>query len=86
MSRSIATYAILFCTLGLVVGCANDPYSQKRIRMRQEHLQQTVQDFNRREESSPARLEERRRSLDKWWQSDVEQFNQRMPTIGDYVW
>ncbi len=67
-----------------LAGCA-DPYSQKRIQRRNTHLQAFFADCAESEQRRPTRLREAGKRLRDWHQSDCEQFNKRMPTIGDYV-
>ena len=71
---------------GSLSGCANDPYSQRRIQMREAHLQMTVQDLAKREERAPSQLDQKIEAINSWWRSDIKKFNDRMPTLGDYFW
>ena len=66
-------------------GC-DDPYSQRRIAMRREHLHQTATDIADRERDGVRRVREADETLKKWWQRDVDDFERRAPTIGDYFW
>ena len=68
-----------------VAGCA-DPYSQKRISMRQEKLRGQAESAVTQERHNAQRLQEEGPTLRRWWQADVEQFNERAPKVGDYVW
>jgi hypothetical protein len=67
------------------LGC-EDPYSQRRIAMREEHLNQTATDIADRERDGVRRVREADETLKKWWKRDVEDFERKAPTIGDYFW
>jgi len=77
---AIAAAAILCCS-----GC-NDPYSQRRIGMRTQHLAETIDDLGEREQRGLRRLQEEGETLRKWWRSDCERFQRRAATIPDYFW
>ena len=79
---------LVVATLGaaLSLSACNDPYSQRRIGMRQAQLSETLGDIGRRENDGARRVEEANQTLKKWWQSDSERFNRKIPTIGDYFW
>ncbi len=68
-----------------LVGC-NDPYSQRRIERRWAHFDETAEASIRREEDGTRRMEEARKTLEKWWRADCERFDRKAPTVGDYVW
>lgn len=81
-------HAILFCCAALAfsaIAC-NDPYSTRRIQMRNEQLNATLKGISKREESGYQRLDAAGRTLNKWLQDDVDQFNKRIVTVGDYIW
>lgn len=67
-------------------GCADDPYSQRRIGIRMNHLNGTISDIERRERSCVPRLEEAGQTFEKWWRSDTERFQRHAASIGDYIW
>ncbi len=64
----------------------NDPYSQRRIARRWAHCNETATDIYDREVDGVRRLDEANDTFKKWWQSDTDRFNRRVPTIGDYFW
>lgn len=74
------------CLLVLALAGCDDPYSQRRIQMRTEHLNETVSDIVRREQSGVQRLDEAEQTFKKWWKEDTERFQRRAATIGDYIW
>lgn len=54
--------------------------------MRNEQLNATLKGISKREESGYQRLDAAGRTLNKWLQDDVDQFNKRIVTVGDYIW
>ena len=74
------------CLLAFLLAGCNDPSSERRIRIRTEHLNQTVSDIVRREQSGVQRLDEAEQTFKKWWKSDTERFQRHAATIGDYIW
>ncbi|HKQ48489.1 MAG TPA: hypothetical protein VJZ71_10500 [Phycisphaerae bacterium] len=78
--------ASLSILAALLFGGCNDPYSQRRIAMRREHLHQTATDVADRERDGVRRVREADETLKKWWKRDVEDFERRAPTVGDYFW
>jgi len=69
----------------LCAGC-NDPYSQRRIESRWEHVNSTVERACNREADGVRRVNEAGQTLGKWWKDDCRDWSERWPTIGDYVW
>jgi hypothetical protein len=69
----------------VALGC-NDPYSQRRIERRWAHFDQTATDIADRERDGVRRVREADETLKKWWERDVEDWERRAPTIGDYFW
>ncbi len=49
-------------------------------------MRRLAEDLAEREAGGLKRNREAVRTVKKWWQRDVEDFQQRVPTIGDYVW
>lgn len=86
MRSRIIVAGLALCFLVPLIGCTNDPYSAKRIRMRGEHYSQLSADVEKRESSGYKRMEEAKITLDKWWLRDCERFNRIAPTAGDYFW
>ena len=84
LRRSICLAATAAVAFGLA-GC-NDPYSERRIRLRMSHLNSTAYDIQHREEAGVQRLDEAGRTIEKWWKMDSERFQQRVESIGDYIW
>lgn len=85
---SLRRQAILCFCAALVfpaIAC-NDPYSTRRIQMRNEHLNATLQGISKREESGYQRLDAAERTLNRWLQQDADRFNKRIVTVGDYIW
>lgn len=77
------------CILVVVLQCAagcNDPYSKRRIAMRNEQFNATAKSIADREADGSRRVREDCDSVKKWWKADVDEFNRRIPTIGDYFW
>lgn len=82
----VALRPVYFTILAAVLlGGCNDPYSQRRIAMRRDHLHQTATDIADRERDGVRRVHEADETLKKWWKRDVEDFERRAPTIG-YFW
>lgn len=69
----------------MVAGCS-DKYSQRRIEMRQQALQDQARDIESLEKHRINRLHEVGPALGKWWRQDEEQFRQRAEAAGDYLW
>lgn len=72
-------------SLFALVGC-NDPHSQRRIQRRLEGQQALIDNINSLEKHRAARLKQMGPTIRKWHQDDIDLYNRRMPTIGDYVW
>jgi hypothetical protein len=77
--------AIFIMALCVATGCS-DKYSQHRIKMREENLKGFAGDINALEKHRAQRLNEVAPQMRKWWRQDVELWQERSPTIGDYVW
>ncbi len=82
---------ILFAVVGVLlavmtVGCANDPPSQRRIALRRERFQGTVQSFERREATGRGRVERAQRAVEEWWRQDEIEFTEGVEQVGDYAW
>jgi len=75
--------ATLLCMLA---GACNDPYSRNRISRRMENLREFDGDVRAAEARRAIRLREAGETLNRWWVRDVEDFNRKMPTVGDYFW
>ncbi|MBI5764363.1 MAG: hypothetical protein HZA51_12650 [Planctomycetes bacterium] len=85
---SLRRHVLLCCAAALAfsaIAC-NDPYSSRRIRMRTEHLNTTLIEAGKREESGYQRLDAAGRTLNRWLQQDADRFNKRIVTVGDYIW
>jgi len=74
----------LSLVISLLAGCS-DPYSQQRIRMRWENFAETAAGIRNREDDGTRRLREAGETIDAWWQDDCRRFEERLPTVGDYV-
>ncbi len=85
MNKRIALAVFLGFSWSMA-GCAHDPYSARRIERRRSNFQQTLGALQKREASSPVRMEHNRRWMERWWKSDVRDFRQRLPAVGDYLW
>lgn len=70
----------------LFAGCADDPYTQRRIQTRSNHFNSTLSSIEKRERSCDERLKERDRQLNRWWRQNERMFQDRVMRVGDYVW
>jgi len=68
-----------------LTGC-NDPYSQRRLRLREEQTRTLVGQIEQIEKHRSQRLREMEPTLQRWWRYDCELWQRRSPTIGDYIW
>ncbi len=89
--KEIEMSRVAFIALGvllatLTMGCADDRHSQRRIALRRQHFQDTVQDFERREATGPGRVERAQRAVEEWWRRDEAEFAAGVEQVGDYVW
>ncbi|MFQ5412744.1 MAG: hypothetical protein ACE5EC_10625 [Phycisphaerae bacterium] len=85
MNRRIVLACLLGC-VWMLTGCGYNAASARRIELRRARFQRTWAALEKREATAPARMENNRRSLERWWRSDVRNFNARIPLIGDYLW
>ena len=81
-----ALCVLAFCVVVAGPAGCSDPASQRRIQIRQQHLADQAAGAARQEQHAEERLREVGPTVQHWWRDDVELFNQRMATIGDYVW
>ncbi len=76
-------------TLALLVtiaaGC-NDPYSQRRVRMREDALRNQANGFVTQEEHNAERWRNEIPAIRDQWNRDKDLFQQRAPAVGDYAW
>lgn len=87
MGRCGGALLVLIGAVGpTVCGCADDPYSQRRIEMRWRHFDQLANDLARSEAARPAKVEAAIRAVEEKWYRDVARFNDVAPQVGDYVW
>lgn len=77
---------VLAAAAAAIAGCADDPYSQKRIQMRWNHFNELVNDLARSEAARPGKVDAAIRTVERAWDSDVARFNEIAPTVGDYFW
>ena len=77
--------AIFIACLGISAGCS-DPHSQHRIKMREESMRGLAGDIQALERHRSQRLNEMGPQIKKWWKQDVDLWQERAPTVGDYVW
>lgn len=82
----LITAIILCCAMGLHAGCANDPYSQRRIALRRAHIQQTIQGIDDHEAAAAGRLRHQTQRMREWYHGDEEMFQERMRKAGNNVW
>ncbi len=54
--------------------------------MRTENFNRQSESMIRRENDGVRRLDEAGRTLQKWWRTDCERFEKRIPMVGDYFW
>ena len=85
-SGLLITVIILSCVMGLHAGCANDPYSQRRIEIRRAHIQQTFQAMEDHEAAAGGRMRYQVQRIGDWYQEDQVQFRERMRTAGNNIW
>ena len=81
--------ALAVCTLilaSILVGGCNDPYSRRRIAMREENLRDFGRDVQKSEARRAERLDEAGETLERWWARDSERWQRKWPTIPDYIW
>jgi hypothetical protein len=76
---------IILMALCITTGCS-DKASQHRIKMRENNLNDLAGDVKALERHRAQRLNEVAPQMRKWWRQDVELWQERAPTIGDYVW
>ncbi len=76
---------VLLLTVVAAAGCS-DPYSQRRIGLRQGHTRELVEGIEKVEQHRRQRLSEMGPTVREWWEDDCELFRKRSPTVGDYIW
>lgn len=67
-------------------GCANDPYSQRRIQRRTDHLREEAAAIEKHEADGSRRVQYRLDELNRKNTTDAARFNERVKRVGDYVW
>ena len=83
----LARHLILaFALVPVLFGACNDPYSRNRIAKRENHIREFDQGVRESEARRAVRLREAGETLDAWWIQDVNDYNRRMRSIGDYIW
>jgi len=85
-SNLIITAMLVSCLVGLLVGCANDPYSQRRIALRKTHIQETIQAMDEHEAGGPQRIRNQLQNFRKSYRQDEKMFQERMRTAGNNIW
>ena len=80
-----ATAISLGLLLAVATGC-NDPYSVRRIQMRQEALHDQAEGAVTQERHNAERWRNEIPAIKDQWQRDSDLFRQRAPAVGDYVW
>lgn len=81
----LAAIVVLAASHLSLLGC-NDPYSQHRIARRWESFNETATDIEKREKDSIRRTDDDLKSLRHWWIQDCKRWEERAPTVGDYIW
>lgn len=76
---------LLFLVVSLA-GCADNPYSQRRIQKRNEHRQQTWRAIEKHEKDAATKFRSRMVELDRWWKSDEARTRENIEKAGDYFW
>ncbi len=85
-SVQIKLVGVVVLLAGAFAAGCNDPYSRNRIAMREENLREFSGDVQNAEARRAKRLKEAGETLERWWQRDVDDFNRKVPTVGDYFW
>jgi hypothetical protein len=75
----------LVLLLGMAAGCS-DPYSVRRIQMRQDALHDQAEGVITQERHNAERWNNELPAIRDQLRRDTEMFRQRAPTVGDYVW
>jgi hypothetical protein len=85
-ARHAWTCALAVGFLAMTAAGCTDRYSERRIHIREEHLRDQAGGALLQEKHGEQRLREVPPTVHKWWDQDVDMFNERMRSIGDYVW
>ena len=75
----------LVLLLATAIGCS-DPYSVRRIQMRQDALHEQAGGVVTQERHNAERWQNEIPAIRDQWNRDSQLFNQRAPTVGDYIW
>ena len=87
MRRRLCVYIGSFLVLcALSAGCADDEYSQRRIRLRQENFRETAASIEKREAKCSENLHEAGEAVERWWEADERETNENVEQAGDYIW
>ena len=84
MRRPVLLIACAAC-MTLSLGCS-DQHSQTRITQRLNHMRGLGADIAKSERRRQKRLEEACEVVEEWWRHDVERFQSRASSVGDYIW
>lgn len=84
-------YRVVFSGFALLLsvsalGCVGDPYSQRRIVLRQESFAETIRGIRHREDSGYGRVERAQRAVEQWGRQDEIEFAEDLEQIGDHAW
>lgn len=82
----VAWIGVTVLAFSLSAGCANDPFSQRRIQRRTDHLREVAAGIEKHEADGPRRVQYRLDELNRKNATDAARFNDRVKRVGDYVW
>jgi hypothetical protein len=85
VSKPFRCFVGVVLALFVVAGCS-DPYSQRRIQLRQQALRDQAGDVVRQERHNAERLRDDGAAVRGWYEDDVRAFRERAAQVGDYAW
>ncbi len=78
--------ALVFAVAAIAGGCADDPWSKRRIAIRTQRINEHLDEIEQAEARRAIQLRDRVNEIGRWYRRDQVRFRDRVQRLGDYVW